>query len=158
MADNSDSRPLGELLVDLERVLREKGVPVVEHLAPGLPPERVRGTLTGLGLDPHPDLVTWWSWHDGARTDQVPFASPRTFPVVGWANRATLCVDTCDGALLLADPHDFDPPLSPTWTSLGAWITDLTNLWTSGVVAFTPNGTEVDKSRWPDGVTRESHW
>lgn len=98
-------------------------------------------------------------WHEQveAYDPQLAFAPPQVFPFAGWDNVTTLCLNTVDGSVVLADPHDSEP-LSDAWASLSAWITDLTTLWTSGAVAFTPNGTGVDRARWPGAVTRESYW
>lgn len=71
-------------------------------------------------------------------------------------NGATLCVDTRNGAVGVADPHD--GPLEMKWPSLAAWVDDVIALWESGVVELSPTGPEVDRSRWPEGVRRDSHW
>lgn len=34
-------------------------------LAPGMPAEAVAADLTAAGLAAHPDLLTWWGWHNG---------------------------------------------------------------------------------------------
>jgi len=64
------STELGEALERFEMVLRQYGVPAVRHLAAPLAADTVEATLAELGLPAHPDLVTWWGWHDG-----VPFDS-----------------------------------------------------------------------------------
>lgn len=59
---------LRDALEAFERTLSGHSVPAVQHLSPPLPAGMVEATLTGLGLPAHPDLITWWGWHDG-----VPF-------------------------------------------------------------------------------------
>ena len=59
---------MGELrdaLVTLEQVLAEVGAPVVGHLRPGAAPEAVRDAVVASGAEPHPDLLSWYGWHDG---------------------------------------------------------------------------------------------
>ena len=60
---------LQELLEDLEARLRAFGAPISGAFLPGTAPERVRATLEAVGVPAHEDLVTWWSWHDGALVD-----------------------------------------------------------------------------------------
>ena len=60
---------LQELLEDLEARLRAFGAPISGAFLPGTAPERVRATLEAEGVPAHEDLVTWWSWHDGALVD-----------------------------------------------------------------------------------------
>ena len=62
-----------ELLIALETLearLTTLGAPVVEHLNPPLPESVVSEALRALGVPAHPDLVTWWGWHDGVPFDQ----------------------------------------------------------------------------------------
>lgn len=61
---------LKEALEAFERALSVHAVPAVQHLAPPRPAAEVEAVLTDLGLPAHPDLITWWGWHDG-----VPFPS-----------------------------------------------------------------------------------
>ena len=50
----------------LEQVLRGYGAPVVDAFRPGLDALYVTGLLRSEGLDPHPDALTWFGWHDAA--------------------------------------------------------------------------------------------
>ena len=55
--------------------MRAFGAPVTAALRPGAGPEQVRALLAAEGLMPSDDLVTWWSWHDGAEVDAPPVES-----------------------------------------------------------------------------------
>lgn len=59
------SAPLRALLEELDDRLRAFGAPVVEAFRPGASPEDVRAA----GV--HDDVVTWFTWHDGAATHDV---------------------------------------------------------------------------------------
>lgn len=62
-----------ELLAALETLearLTTLGALVVEQLNPPLPESVVSEALRALGVPAHPDLVTWWGWHDGVPFDQ----------------------------------------------------------------------------------------
>lgn len=61
---------LHEALDAFEEILSVHSVPVVRHLSPPVAAGSVEATLADLGLPAHPDLITWWGWHDG-----VPFRS-----------------------------------------------------------------------------------
>lgn len=69
----SELRPV---LDELERRLRAYGAPITEAFHPGAPPKRVREILANERLPVHEDLVTWWSWHDGAQIDTAPNSGP----------------------------------------------------------------------------------
>ena len=60
---------MSELTEALEALLREHariGSPVPGYLRPGVPPDRVRSQIVdAIGLEPHPDLVELFGWHDG---------------------------------------------------------------------------------------------
>ena len=61
-----------EFALDLQRLesmLRTKRIPVVDFLRPGLPTNEVESRLAGAGFQVTDDLVTWFSWHDGADLD-----------------------------------------------------------------------------------------
>lgn len=36
-----------------------------DAVRPGLPPEAVASTLVAVGLEPHPEVIEWFGWHDG---------------------------------------------------------------------------------------------
>ncbi|GAA2140017.1 hypothetical protein GCM10009844_09290 [Nocardioides koreensis] len=65
---------LSTLLSQLHELLGTTGAPVAEHLRPGTSADRVEAVMHGFGLDVDPDIVTWFSWHDG--TDTPAAASP----------------------------------------------------------------------------------
>jgi cell wall assembly regulator SMI1 len=49
----------------LEAAWRRKGASIAEHLAPGATSEHLRELEAQSGLTIPPELVAWWSWHDG---------------------------------------------------------------------------------------------
>lgn len=53
------------VLDELEQRLRTAGVPAVERLAPGLPPEVVRQELMSFAGHAPQEVVDWFSWHNG---------------------------------------------------------------------------------------------
>jgi hypothetical protein len=73
---------LRALLAQLEDRLRAFGAPVVDAFRPGVPPEQ----LEALSL--HEDVVTWWSWHDGADAGDV--AEDYTGPGIYFRPESTL--------------------------------------------------------------------
>jgi cell wall assembly regulator SMI1 len=58
-----------EMLTDLERQWQRQGVPLLEHLRPGLPRSEIDALIAPLGLRLPVEARTWWGWHDGARTN-----------------------------------------------------------------------------------------
>ena len=59
------SSVLGPLLKRLDEMLRGQGLPVVDHWAPPAPSGDVAMALQSLGMEPHPDVQTVFSWHNG---------------------------------------------------------------------------------------------
>jgi hypothetical protein len=57
---------LNASLERLEGALRGYGAPIVDAFRPGLDPSHVSDALRSEGLDPHPDALTWFGWHDAA--------------------------------------------------------------------------------------------
>jgi len=56
---------LSSALVKLEDALRLARAPIVDYLAPGIPADAVRERLGEIDIDPCPELLTWYDWHDG---------------------------------------------------------------------------------------------
>lgn len=56
---------LSERLTVLEHVLGEVGSPLMDHLLPGRDAAEVAAALSSRDIDPHPDLIDWFGWHDG---------------------------------------------------------------------------------------------
>ena len=50
----------------LEQALRGYGAPIADAFRPGLDALYVSDLLRSEGLDPHPDALTWFGWHDAA--------------------------------------------------------------------------------------------
>lgn len=65
VTESDGAPPLSELLRRLESALAERGVHVVQRLAPGVPQDVVREALAEIGLDPPDELLTWFAWHNG---------------------------------------------------------------------------------------------
>ncbi len=59
---------LHDLLTELDGLRRGVEAPVVAHLREGVPPERVADAMGSVGLEPDPDIVGWFGWHDGTDT------------------------------------------------------------------------------------------
>lgn len=153
MTSTNERRPLAALLIDLERVLREHDVPVVEHLAPGLPPGRIRATLAELGLDPHPDLVTWWTWHNGVRTYQ--WMPDYALKSMHWPLPLDIAVDRYREQVEDYDPQVPSTPLHVfpvvSWRNNGALCVDTvsgsiirSDPWDHGDASYDPF-----EPRWP---------
>jgi hypothetical protein len=56
---------LRERLEALEQTLADVGSPLLDHLRPGVSADAVTAALASRGVEPHPDLLTWFGWHDG---------------------------------------------------------------------------------------------
>ncbi len=63
---------LRQALDNLIAVMLEKGMPHQDWLLPGLHPDEVRGTLTQAGYPITEEIVTWFSWHNGASRNPDP--------------------------------------------------------------------------------------
>lgn len=61
---------LAQLAAELTRL----DAPVTRHWRPGADPEAVSVRVRDAGAHPHPDVVGWYSWHDG--TDLPPSVTP----------------------------------------------------------------------------------
>jgi cell wall assembly regulator SMI1 len=57
---------LAEALSRLESLLARSGAAIVPVLHPGIDESEVVRLLAGVGLSPTREVVTWFSWHDGA--------------------------------------------------------------------------------------------
>jgi hypothetical protein len=60
------SGDLQSALVCLEDALREYGAPIADAFRPGLDASHVTESLRAESLEPHPDALTWFGWHDAA--------------------------------------------------------------------------------------------
>jgi hypothetical protein len=74
--DGSSPELLSELLPEFERVARDAGLPA-EVFRPGLAAAEVEDRLFALGVHPEPEVVVWFTWHDG--TSDVGWPVP-VFP------------------------------------------------------------------------------
>ena len=75
-----------DLLETLERGWARQSAPVMEHLRPGLSPERIDDLTAPVGLRLPVEARIWWGWHDGVdvrlgpRTElgpSLPFSTAR---------------------------------------------------------------------------------
>lgn len=102
------------LMQDLHAIEREwerLGVPTSEVLAPGKTPHQIRSTLEALrGSDVAEDLVTWFTWHDGARANWI--AAPISSQILSLQEATRAREDQ-----LRVGSSDFD---LPKWND--AWI------------------------------------
>lgn len=73
---------LGALL-EWEQLWRATGAPVDEILAPGLRPDEVRASLGRESV--HPDVLTWFGWHNGAHGLWDAAPSGRLLCDLGWS-------------------------------------------------------------------------
>ncbi|MFV0457480.1 MAG: hypothetical protein ACK5MT_01730 [Actinomycetales bacterium] len=58
-------------LQEFERVGLAHGIEGFRILAPGITASEVEDTLGALGLTPHPDLLTYYTWHNGYHPPQL---------------------------------------------------------------------------------------
>lgn len=56
---------LPEVLARMDLQARRRQLPIVDAIRGGLPPDVVTARLVTSGIRAHPDLISWWSWHDG---------------------------------------------------------------------------------------------
>jgi cell wall assembly regulator SMI1 len=57
---------LTEALMRLEALLARAGAAIVPVLHEGIAASEIASLLDGVGLTPTPEVVAWFSWHDGA--------------------------------------------------------------------------------------------
>jgi hypothetical protein len=72
---------LAQLTAELARV----AAPLTSHWRPGRDPAEVTMHLEAAGVSAHPDVVSWFSWHDG--TDTTVATEPPGWPLPSSANR-----------------------------------------------------------------------
>lgn len=65
--DAFDEGRLLALLDRLEGFWRDQHHPLAGSVRPGLTAERIEELMAPTGLTLPPELVTWWSWHDGSQ-------------------------------------------------------------------------------------------
>ena len=92
--------PLLEALTTFEEHTRTLGINACRSYRPGLRAEQVGTALRAEGLAAHPDLLTWYQWHDGnfdtafsepPPVDAGPWGSLHVLPtVMFWSLRAAL--------------------------------------------------------------------
>ncbi len=63
--DNVVPRLDSALLARLEAQWAARGVPIVDHLAPGLTEDEMSEIMSPLGLRLPVEARAWWGWHDG---------------------------------------------------------------------------------------------
>jgi hypothetical protein len=65
LLDGSSPELLSELLLEFESVAREAGLPS-DVLRPGLSAAEVEDRILALNIHPEPEVVVWFTWHDGS--------------------------------------------------------------------------------------------
>jgi hypothetical protein len=65
MTEHASASQLHQSLLRLEHIWVEQGMPVVDHLAPGISPAELAAQLEPVGLQPPDELCTWYGWHNG---------------------------------------------------------------------------------------------
>jgi hypothetical protein len=107
---------LREALGDLEMAWASLGIAIDITLKPGLSEDHVRAVLTDAFGYAHPDLVQWFSWHDG----QSQASGPIIAPLGGFLLPLHLClVERQKNLDIGPDPYEFgDMTFSPTWLPL----------------------------------------
>jgi hypothetical protein len=76
---------LREALSELEALWREYDFYIREIAAPGLSGDHVKAELAAVGLEPLPELLVWWGWHNGV-VDEAPRSTAYTqFGIPNWS-------------------------------------------------------------------------
>ncbi|MCW2546287.1 MAG: hypothetical protein JWN96_747, partial [Mycobacterium sp.] len=57
------------VLEQLDELLIASPDPVTELLSPGLSEHAIQDAFSAIGVRPHDDVVTWFSWHNGTKDD-----------------------------------------------------------------------------------------
>jgi hypothetical protein len=71
MVEGASPELLRELLIEFERAVTRAGLPP-GAFRPGLSSTEVVDRLGALGVDPDPELVEWFTWHDGSSDGVSP--------------------------------------------------------------------------------------
>lgn len=102
----------------LIEAIRGQGVRAVDLLRPPRPQAEVRSALRSLGLDEDPDVLTWFSWHDGVEQEGpfIAFFTPR-WDLLGLE---AAVAETRSHREMDATNDEFELPrrFSPTWLSI----------------------------------------
>ncbi|MEK6273699.1 MAG: SMI1/KNR4 family protein [Actinomycetota bacterium] len=81
-----------DLLEELKTGWARQRAPVVDHLRPGLSPERIDELTAPLGLRLPVEARTWWEWHDGVDvTLGIHSELGPSVPFLPLGNAAELC-------------------------------------------------------------------
>jgi hypothetical protein len=119
---NTSPRALdAELLAELDRRLRERGVPAIGAAQPGLSEEAINEIVAPLGLSLPREARLWWSWHNGVQPDAGP--GPREIgPTRKWLpleEAAEECGRIRKMVREARDPRD-PRPIESIWSS--SWL------------------------------------
>ncbi|MBI1376766.1 MAG: hypothetical protein GC157_04685 [Frankiales bacterium] len=71
--------PVLDQLERWEAAIHRVGGPGYYVGQPGLRPDQVRDLLASHGLQPSPELVTWFTWHDGGGAPHAQFTPPSPY-------------------------------------------------------------------------------
>lgn len=64
---------LSTVLARLRHQIDRRQLPVSSQLRPGLAVDVIHERCRKVGMPTHPDLITWWAWHDGVTDDAIGF-------------------------------------------------------------------------------------
>jgi hypothetical protein len=101
----------------LERALTAQGNHVVKGLIPGLGEAEIRARVAEFGFEPHEDLITWFSWHNGY---QLPVGDPVPDGLPGRIGPTLIPLDLELACVLFVENRDWDfeliaPGEEPKW-------------------------------------------
>ncbi|PVG83941.1 hypothetical protein DDE18_06570 [Nocardioides gansuensis] len=103
---------LGDELGRLGAVLAAAQAPVAAHWRPGLERAEIVSRLEADGVNPHPDLLVWYGWHDG--TDTPSATDPAGWLLTSPENH--LCLSLHVPTLAQASTQRaFDVSFNPEW-------------------------------------------
>jgi hypothetical protein len=77
MTDLPDGLRLREASSEMDALWHEHDFYIREIAAPGLSEDQIQAELSAVGLEPLPELLVWWGWHDGV-VDGAPRSTAYT--------------------------------------------------------------------------------
>lgn len=117
----ASERLLGQLLLELEEEMARSGAPLTA--SQGLSEDEVRAGLSSIQLQPPPELLVWFGWHNGSTAQATRGSTPHlpNFSIASLSDaieryRATVQDFTPPEGL---DPDFFDSGAGAGWLRLG---------------------------------------
>lgn len=129
----------------LEAVLVRADAAVVPLMRPGLPEGRVRSLLGELGLEPTPEILEWFGWHDGAGENGMPSVLMELAPGGEFYELEYLCTECREVREAASYVVDTGPPTNVTAEAFwrNGWF-PLLRLFGKGYVAVDLTGAPSD--------------